>query len=85
MHLSPVLLTEQRFERPQLLGASATVALAHQQAVRSAMKKEQQDLQTNEQNAGDDKSLQAMLTALENLRQHDAEATCTIQGLPDLM
>ena len=81
----PALLTEQRFERPQLLGASATVALAHQQAVRSAMKKEQQDLQTNEQNAGDEKSLQAMLTALENLRQHDAEATCTIQELPDLM
>ena len=47
-------------------------------------KKEQQGLQTNEQNAGDDKSLQAMLTAWENLRQHDAEATCTIQELPDL-
>ena len=79
------LLTEETFESPQLLGASATAALAHQQAVRSAMKTEQQALQTNEQNAGDDKSLQAMLTALENLRRHDAEATCTIQELPDLM
>ena len=55
----PALLTEERFERPQLLGASATVALAHQQAVRSAMRKKQQDLQTNEHDARDEKSLQA--------------------------
>ncbi len=81
----PALLTEQHFQRPQLLGASTTTALAHQQAVRSAMRKEQQDLQTNGQIAGDEKSLQAMLAALENLRQQDAEATCSIQELPDLM
>ena len=83
--LLPALPTAETFESSHLLGGDATVALAHQQAVRSAMRTEQQDLKTNIQNAEDGKSLQAMLAALENLRQHDAEATCTIQELPDLM
>ena len=81
----PPLPCEQTEAPPRLLGANASEALAHQRAVRNAMKKDQADLRSSaEKNAKQD-DLEAMLAALANLQEQEAEATCVIFPLPDLL
>ena len=73
---------------PKMLGANPKQALVHCQAVRKAMKKEQRDLQADTEKSEDPDdvhSLKAMLAALENLRAQEAQASCTIQPLHELM
>ena len=49
------------------------------------MKTDQADLQADARKPADEQDLEAMLAALENLRQQEADATCTIQLPPELM
>ena len=81
----PQLPDEYRHASPGLLGANAKEALAHQQAVRTAMKKDQQDLDADTSGPANEENLQAKLTALENLRNEEKEATCKILPLTELM
>ena len=70
---------------PRWLGPNAKSALAHQRAVRKAMKKDQADLRSGvDRNAKQD-DLEAMLAALENLHEQEAEATCVTIPLPELL
>ena len=68
-----------------LLGRSPQAALAHQSAVRTAMRKNQDDLKADAENATEEQDVRAMLEALENLRMDDREAMCDFIPVPDLM
>jgi len=80
----PPLSHEHADAPPRLLGASASEALAHQRAVRQAMKKDQADLRSSVHTPAKQEDLEAMLAALENL-QDQAEATCVTIPLPELL
>ena len=81
----PKLPDEYTHASPRLLGANAKQALAHQQAVRTAMKKDQEDLQADISGAADEENLEAKLAALQNLHDEEKEATCKILPLTELM
>ena len=77
----PAISAEEVTARPRLLGLRPAQAIAHQTAVRNAMKKDQEDLKAaNEkkhENDGDPGTLQA---ALDNLhQQEEAEASCILR------
>ena len=82
----PPLSSDHADEAPRFLGANAKEALAHQQAARNAMKKDQEDLQATMQNTSEKpEDLEAMLAALENQQRQEAEATCVTMPLPELL
>ena len=76
----PRLSYAQADASPKLLGANAKAALAHQTAVRSAMKKDQEDLRSSVDTPAKQEDAVAMLAAMKNL---EAEATCVTIPLPE--
>ena len=68
-----------------MLGANASEALAHQRTVRKALKKEQAHLRSSVDAHAKQDDLEAMLAALANLQEQEAEATCVTLPLPDLL
>ena len=79
-------LSHQHSEMPpRLLGPNASEALAHQRTVRNAMRKDQTDLRSSVGTNAKQDDLQAMLAALENLQEQEAEATCVTIPLPELL
>ena len=79
-------LSHQHAEAPLgLLDPSAAAALSHQRTVRSAMKKDQTDLRNAVDTDAKPDDLQAMLAALKNLHEQEAEASCVTIPLPELM
>jgi hypothetical protein len=83
----PPISAQEVTARPRLLGLNPKQAIAHQTAVKNAMKKDQEDLkadnQKTQENDGDPTTI---LAALENLhRQEETEAACVLRPLPELM
>ena len=81
----PPLSNEHAHAPPRLLGDNPLEALAHQQAVRNAMKKDQEDLRSSVDTPARQQDLEAMLAALKNLQHEEAEATCVTIPLPELL
>ena len=83
----PPISAEEVTARPRLLGLHPAQAIAHQTAVRNAMKKDQEDLKAaKEKKQENDDDPITILAALDNLqRQEEAEATCIMRPLPELM
>ena len=79
----PPLSCEHADAPPRLLGANAQEALAHQQAVRNAMKKDQEDLRSSVDTPTNQEDLEAALATLKNLQHQEAEATCVTISLPE--
>lgn len=61
----PRLSYAQADASPKLLGANAKAALAHQKAVRSAMKKDQEDLRSSVDTPAKQEDVVAMLAAMK--------------------
>ena len=68
-----------------LLGADDKQALAHQRAVRTAMKKDQDDLRSSVEKPAKLDDLEAITAALENLQISESVATCMAIPLPACM
>ena len=82
----PPLSGEEAAARPGLLGVHPKHALAHQSAVKNAMKKDQEDLKADIQKRQNANDPTAILAALENLqRQEEAEASCILRPLLELL
>ena len=74
-------------DRPKLLGTDqrqVLAALAHQRAVRSAMKKDQEDLRSSLDTPEKEQDSEARLVALQNLQHQEAQATCVTILLPEI-
>ena len=68
-----------------LLGANDKQALAHQRAVRTAMKRDQHDLRSSVEKPATLNDLEAIIAALENLQVSESVATCITIPLPACM
>ena len=68
-----------------LLGASDKQALAHQRAVRTAMKRDQDDLRSSVDKPATLNDLETITAALENLQLSESVATCITIPLPACM
>ena len=62
-------LSRQHIDDPRLLGPNKLAALAHQRAVRSAMKKDQKDLRSSMDTPAEQEYVEAMLAALQPRQQ----------------
>ena len=69
---------------PKLLGRNERQALDHQRAVRTAMKKDQEDLQDTVATPAAQNEQAAILAALKNLQLQEAQETFVIVELPDI-
>ena len=68
-----------------LLGANDKLALAHQRAVRTAMKRDQDDLRSSVDKPSNLNDLESITAALENLQVSESVATCITVALPACM
>ena len=68
-----------------LLGASDKLALAHQRAVRTTMKRDQDDLRSSVDKPANLNDLESITAALENLQVSESAATFITVPLPACM
>ena len=81
----PPTPSEHRVRPPRLLGIDVKQSLSHQQAVRSAMRKDQADLRRSVEKPTEEHDIEAALAALKNLQQDEATATCVVVSLPEIL
>jgi hypothetical protein len=82
----PPISAENLAARPRLLGRDPNKAMAHQTAVKNAMKKDQADLKEILRQPQNNDDPAAILQALENLQHHEeTEASCVLRPLSHIM
>ena len=81
----PALSRQHIDEPPRLLGPNKLAALAHQRAVRSAMKKDQEDLRSSVDTPAKQEDLEALIAALLNLQHQETQAACVFIPLPEAL
>ena len=81
----PALALEHRDKALGLRGTNKKQAIAHQRAVRTAMKKDQDDLRSSVAKLDTPNNLEAIKAALENLQVFESVPECVTISLPACM